>query len=160
MPVSLPNESTIFRVCSYLRNWFDRNQPHYSGTVTITNGALSETYGLKAGQYFCIVGSSINDGVYKYPVTTLNDETFNGSIIGMAIPPPVLDIMGKIEEWESKYRSYDTRDGRAAMSPYSSESFGGYSYSKSNGGAGDSTKDKSGTWQGVFGAELQPWRKM
>lgn len=160
MPVSLPNESTIFRVCSYLRNWFDRNQPNYSGTVTITNGALSETYGLKAGQYFRIVGSSLNDGVYQYPVTALHDEEFSGSIIGMAIPSAVIAIMDKIEAWESKYRNLDTRDGRAAMSPYNSESFGGYSYSKSAGGAGDSTKDKSGTWQGAFGAELQPWRKM
>lgn len=156
----MPNESTIFRVCSYLRNWFDRNQPHYSGTVTITNGALSETYGLKAGQYFRIVGSSLNDSVYRYPVTTLHDEEFNGSIIGMAIPSAVIAIMNKIEAWESKYRNLDTRDGAATMSPYNSESFGGYSYSKSSGGAGDSTKDKSGTWQGAFGAELQPWRKM
>ncbi len=156
MPVSLPNENTIFRVCSYLRNWFDRNQPHYSGTVTITNGALSETYGLKAGQYFRIVGSSINDGVYKYPVTTLNDETFNGSIIGMSIPLPVLEIMKKIEAWETKYADVNGVN----MSPFNSESFGGYSYSKSSGGAGDSTKDKSGTWQGAFGAELQPWRKI
>lgn len=156
----MPNESTIFRVCSYLRNWFDRNQPNYSGTVTITNGALSETYGLKSGQYFRIVGSSLNDGVYQYPVTTLHDEEFNGSIIGMAIPSAVIAIMDKIEAWESEYRSLSTRDGRATMSPYNSESFGGYSYSKSSGGAGDSIKDKSGTWQGAFGAELQPWRKM
>ena len=156
MPVSLPNESTIYKVCSYLRNWFDRNQPHYSGTVTITNGALSETYGLNAGQYFRIVDSSINDGVYKYPVTTLNDETFNGSIIGMSIKPPVLEIMRKIEEWESKYANVSS----ASMSPFSSESISGvYSYSKST-GANDTSKDKSGTWQGTFGAELAPWRKM
>lgn len=156
MPASLPNESTIFKVCSYLRNWFNRNQPYYSGTVTITNGALSETYGLKAGQYFRIVDSSKNDGVYKYPVTTLNDETFNGSIIGMSIPLPVLEIMKKIEAWETKYADVNGVN----MSPFNSESFGGYSYSKSSGGAGDSTKDKSGTWQGAFGAELQPWRKI
>ena len=156
MPASLPNENIIFRVCSYLRNWFDRNQPHYSGTVTITNGALSETYGLKAGQYFRIVGSSLNDGIYQYPVTALHDEEFNGSIIGMAIPPAVIAIMDKIEAWETKYADVNGVN----MSPFNSESFGGYSYSKSSGGAGDSTKDKSGTWQGAFGAELQPWRKI
>lgn len=156
----MPNESTIFRVCSYLRNWFDNTQSKYAGKIVIENGALQQTYNIKFGQYFRIVGSDLNDGVYKYPVTVLNDETFNGLIAPMAIPAAVLEIMGKIEEWESKYRSYDTRDGKAAMSPYNSESFGGYSYSKSNGGAGDSTKDKSGTWQGTFGAELQPWRKM
>lgn len=157
----MPNESTIFRVCSYLRNWFDRNQQHFTGIITVQNGALAETYGLNVGQYFRIVGSHANnDGVYKYPVTVLNDEVFDGVIVGMSIPLPVLGIMDKIEAWESKYRSLDTRDGKATMSPYNSESFGGYSYSKSSGGAGDSTKDKSGTWQGAFGAELQPWRKM
>lgn len=152
----MPNESTIFRVCSYLRNWFDQNQPHYSGTVTITNGALSETYGLKAGQYFRIVGSSLNDGVYQYSVTALHDEEFSGLIAPMAIPASVLEIMGKIEAWVTKYADVNCVN----MSPFNSESFGGYSYSKSSGGAGDSTKDKSGTWQGAFGAELQPWRKM
>ena len=153
----MPNESTIFRVCSYLRNWFDRNQQHFTGIITIQNGALAETYGLNVGQYFRIVGSRANnDGVYKYPVTVLNDETFNGSIIGMSIPLPALEIMKKIEAWETKYADVNGVN----MSPFNSESFGGYSYSKSSGGAGDSTKDKSGTWQGAFGAELQPWRKI
>lgn len=156
MPVSLPNENTIFRVCLYLRNWFDRNQTHYRGEITISNGALSETYGLKAGQYFRIVNSSNNEGVYIYPVTTLTDETFTGIIVGMSIPLPVLEIMKKIETWESKYANVSS----ASMSPFSSESIPGvYSYSKST-GASDTTKDKSGTWQGVFGAELAPWRKI
>ena len=153
----MPNESTIFRVCSYLRNWFDRNQQHFTGIITIQNGALAETYGLNVGQYFRIVGSRANnDGVYKYPVTVLNDEVFNGSIIGMSIPLPVLGIMEKIEEWESKYANVSG----AAMSPFSSESISGvYSYSKST-GANDTSKDKSGTWQGTFGAELSAWRKI
>lgn len=152
----MPNESTIFRVCSYLRNWFNANQPYYAGNITIDNGALQATYGLKTNQYFRIVGSTLNDGVHLYPVTTLNDETFSGMVQGMAIPPPVLDIMDKIEEWESKYANVSS----ASMSPFSSESISGvYSYSKST-GANDTSKDKSGTWQGTFGAELAPWRKM
>lgn len=153
----MPNESTIFRVCSYLRNWFDRNQQHFTGIITIQNGALAETYGLNVGQYFRIVGSRANnDGVYKYPVTVLNDEVFDGAIVGMSIPLPVLEVMKKIEEWESKY---STVSG-AAMSPFSSESISGvYSYSKST-GANDTAKDKSGTWQGTFGAELSAWRKI
>ena len=144
-------------ICAYLKNWFDRNQQHFTGIITIQNGALAETYGLNAGQYFRIVGSRANnDGVYKYPVTVLNDEVFDGAIVGMSIPLPVLGIMDKIEAWETKYADVNGVN----MSPFNSESFGGYSYSKSSGGAGDSTKDKSGTWQGAFGAELQPWRKM
>ena len=153
----MPNENTIFRVCSYLRNWFDRNQQHFTGIITIQNGALAETYGLNVGQYFRIVGSRANnDGVYKYPVTILNDEVFDGAIVGMSIPLPVLGIMDKIEAWESKYANVSS----ASMSPFSSESISGvYSYSKSI-GANDTTKDKAGTWQGTFGAELAPWRKM
>ena len=152
----MPNESTIFRVCSYLRNWFDNTQLKYAGEIVIENGALQQTYNIKFGQYFRIVGSDLNDGVYKYPVTVLKNETFNGLIAPMAIPTAVLEIMDKIEAWESKYANVSS----AAMSPFSSESISGvYSYSKST-GANDTSKDKSGTWQGTFGAELSPWRKM
>lgn len=151
----MPSENTIFEVCQYLRNWFDRKQPHFVGDITIENGALPQTYGLKVGQYFRIVGSTLNDGVYQYPVTTLTDETFTGAVWGMALPNIFIELLNDIEAWKTKYASVDS----AAMSPYTSESFGGYSKS---GGAGsvDTSKDKSGTWQGVFGARLAPYRKM
>lgn len=156
MPTSLPDENTIFAVCSYLRNFFDKNQPHFYGNVTITNGALSQTYGLKVGQYFRLVGSSLNDGVYKYPVTTLTDEEFNGAIIGMAIPNAVLQIMKGIEDWDATYGAADSM----AMSPFTSESIPNvYSYSKGVGGA-DTSKDMSGTAIGVYAAKLAPWRKI
>lgn len=152
----MPSEGTIFRVCSYLRNWFDYGNFNYHGSVTISNGALSQSYGLNAQQYFRIIGSRLNDGVYQYPVTILKDEIFEGSIIGMSIPKPVIDVMEKIEDWENKYFTTSS----VAMSPFSSESIPGvFSYSKST-GANDTTKDKSGTWQGIFGAELAPWRKI
>lgn len=156
----MPSENTIFEVCNYLKNWFDRNQPKYFGNVSIINGALSETYDLKVGQYFRIVDSTLNDGVYLYPITTLTDETFDGAIWGMALPKPFIALLDDIEAWKAKFNSLDTQDGKQAMSPFNSESFGGYSYSKSNGGTGDTSKDKSGTWQGVFGARLAPYRKM
>lgn len=151
----MPSENTIFEVCQYLKNWFTKNQAQYFGQITIENGALSETYGLKVGQYFRIIGSADNDGVYQYPITTLADETFDGAIWGMALPKAFIALLNDIEAWKTKYASVDS----AAMSPYTSESFGGYSKS---GGAGssDTNKDKSGTWQGVFGARLAPWRKM
>lgn len=153
----MPSENTIFEVCQYLRNWFDKNQPKYYGNIAITNGALSETYGLKPGQYFRIIGSTLNnDGVYQYPITTLTDETFNGAIFGMSLPKAFIALLNDIEAWKTKYASADS----AAMSPFSSEGLGGYSYSKSSGGTVDTSKDKSGTWQGVFGARLAPYRKM
>lgn len=153
----MPSENTIYRVCSYLRNFFNRSQSYYSGKVTIVNGALSHTYGLSANQFFLIDGSTKNDGVHLYPITTLEDESFNGVISGMGIPKAVIEIMDKIEAWEAKYSSVDSVN----MSPYNSESIGGfYSYNKSSGGSGDTSKDKSGTWQGVFAAELSAWRKI
>lgn len=156
----MPSENTIFEVCQYLKNWFDRNQLRYIGDITIQNGALSETYGLKVGQYFRIVGSTLNDGVYQYPITTLTDETFDGAIWGMSLPKAFIALLDDIEAWKAKFNNLDTQDGKQAMSPFNSESFGGYSYSKSNGGTGDTSKDKSGTWQGVFGVRLAPYRKM
>lgn len=152
----MPSENTIFEVCQYLQNWFDRNQPRYIGGITIQNGALSETYGLKVGQYFRIVDSTLNEGVYKYPLTTLMDETFNGAIWGMALPKAFVALLDDIEAWKAKYASADS----VAMSPFTSESVPGvYSYSKNSGG-NDTTTDKAGTWQGVFGARLAPYRKM
>ena len=131
------------------------------GEIQIENGALSESYGLLANQYFRIVGSTLNnDGVYQYPITTLTDETFDGAIWGMSLPRAFIALLDDIEAWKARFNSLDTRDGKQAMSPFNSESFGGYSYSKSNGGTGDTNKDKSGTWQGVFGARLAPYRKM
>lgn len=151
----MPSEITIFEVCNYLKNWFDNKQLKYYGQVVIDNGALAESYGLKSGQYFRIIGSTFNDGVYQYPITTLTDETFSGAIWGMSLPKAFIALLNDIEAWKTKYASADS----AAMSPFNSESFGGYSYSKSS-GAGDTNKDKSGTWQGVFGARLAPYRKM
>lgn len=151
----MPSENTIFEVCQYLKNWFDKN--HYVGEIQIENGALSESYGLLANQYFRIVGSTLNnDGVYQYPITTLTDETFDGAIWAMSLPRAFIALLDDIEAWKTKYASVDS----AAMSPFSSESVSGvYSYSKNTGG-NDTTKDKSGTWQGVFGARLAPYRKM
>lgn len=155
----MPSENTIFEVCQYLKNWFDKN--HYMGEIQIENGALSESYGLLANQYFRIVGSTLNnDGVYQYPITTLTDETFDGAIWAMSLPRAFIALLDDIEAWKARFNSLDTQDGKQAMSPFNSESFGGYSYSKSNGGTGDTNKDKSGTWQGVFGARLAPYRKM
>lgn len=150
----MPNESTIFKVCTFLRNWFDKYQVHYIGKIEIVNGALSQTYGLKANQYFRIIGSSSNnDGVHRYPVTTLTDEVFDGAIWGMNINSVVLDIMARIEAWEAKYSNANSN----AMSPFTSESIPGvYSYSKPAVGENSG----SGICKGVFDSELELYRKL
>ena len=147
----------LSEVCAYLRNWFDKNQPKTFGEIVIENGSLSTDCKLKQNQYFRIVGSTFNDGVYKNDSNLqLVNETFNGAVWAMACPPDFISIVGEISEYQAKYGAVDS----PTMSPYSSESFGGYSYSKSSGGSSDTSKDKSGTWQGAFGARLAKWRKI
>ena len=150
-------------ICRELNNWFDTNpndgtKNHYFGTFVIEDGAidLSET-DIQPNQYFRIIGSVFNDGVYQYPATGLTDETFAGAVWAMAVPPSVIALSAEIEAWQEKYGGVDS----TAMSPYTSESFGGYSYSKSRGGSGNGSSDSgSGTWQSVYANRLNKWRKI
>lgn len=141
-------------LCQDIHNWFDRNQPKWYGTFSISSDGTIEHDGLalKTGQYFRIIGSAFNDGVYQYPTSDAVEEVFEGAIWAMAVPPSVVALADKIQKWVDKYGGVDS----ASMSPYVSESFGGYSYSK--GAVGGS--EASGTWQSVFAPELRPWRKL
>ena len=145
----------LTELCKELNNWFDKER--IFDTFAIESGELvgaSEV--LQDGQYFRIAGSIFNDGVYKHPVTNLIDEVFDGAVWVMAVPPSVVALADKIKDWQNKYGGIDS----AAMSPYQSESFGGYSYTKKSGSVSASGVDNSGTWQGAFASELNKWRKI
>lgn len=140
-------------LCKEINNWFE--QKKYFGEFVVEDGQLTGDFSLQENQYFRIVGSVFNDGVYKFDDNLeLEDETFDGAIWAMAIPSEVIALASEIEAWKNKYQSLDS----PAMSPYNSESFGGYSYSKSSGGSG--SDDLSGTWQGAFADRLNHWRKI
>jgi hypothetical protein len=146
---------TLTELCNELNNWFDKDR--IFGVFKIADGELTgmSDY-LQEGQYFRIVGSIFNDGVHKHPVTGLVDEVFDGAVWLMAVPPSVVDLSVKINEWENKYGGVDS----VAMSPFQSESFGGYSYTKKSGGGSDNSADTAGSWQGAFASELNKWRKI
>lgn len=148
----------IGEVCAYLRNYFDYNQPKTFGEIAIENGKIVTNCQLKQNQYFRIINSTSNDGVYKNNDNLqLIDETFDGAVWAMSPPPDFINLVAEISAYQTKYGGVDS----PAMSPYNSESFfGDYSYSKSSGGSSDTSKDKSGTWQGAFGARLARWRKI
>lgn len=148
----------IDEICAYLHNYFDRDMPKYFGTITISNGALTGFDGkLQNNQYFRIVGSVFNDGVYKYPETNLIDETFSGGAVwALALPPAFVTMCDEIKAWNDKYASLDS----AAMSPFNSESFGGYSYSKSAGGSSGNATSNPNSWQSAFAARLGRWKKI
>lgn len=142
---------TISELCAELNNWFECEIK--SGTFEISGGILDVDF-LLNGQYFRIVGSVFNDGVHNFPVEQLTDETFSGEIWAMAVPPDVISLLDRINDWVDK-------NSAALNSPYSSESFGGYSYSlagtSDNGGSATST---GATWQSKFRTELNKYRKV
>lgn len=145
----------LTELCKELNNWFDKER--IFGTFTIENGAITGvSEKIQTGQYFRIVGSVFNDGVYEYPVSNLHDEVFEGAVWTMAVPPSVVDLSEKIADWISNYGGVDS----AAMSPYQSESFGGYAYTKKSGSSSNGSADISTTWKGAFASELNHWRKI
>lgn len=147
----------IEQICAFIHNYFDRDRSgrywhRESGEFTIEGGSITLPF-LVDGQYFRIVGSRLNDGVYQYPADDLEDETFTGDVYEMRVPKGFRDIAGEIEDWFDQY-------GEVMQSPYQSEDvIGVYSYTKasagSNGG-GDSQAD----WRAVFGNRLNEWRKI
>lgn len=144
----------LTELCKEINNWFEYAK--FFGTFTIENNVITGTYSLQENQYFRIVGSVFNDGVYQFGDADLEDETFTGAIWAMAVPKEVIALADDIKEWTDKYQSIDS----VAMSPFNSESFGGYSYSKSSGGSSSGNVDLSGTWQGAFADRLNHWRKI
>lgn len=144
-------ELILTEICEYLNNYFWEKK--ISGNFTISDGAI-DAVGLKDGQYFRIIGSTFNDGVHIYPATNLTDEEFEGSIWAMAVPATVIAIASDIKDWQTKYGGADSD----AMSPFTSESFAGYSYSKS--GSGNANSGSNITWQDVFGGRLNKYRKL
>lgn len=145
-------------ICLELNNFFDRNQPHITGDVVISAGKITNADflgAIKENQYFRIIGSVFNDGVYKYTDDlTLTDEAFHGAIWLMAVPADFLALVADIEAWQAKNGGADS----AAMSPFNSESFGGYSYSKgvSSSASGSSVP----TWQSTFAKRLNNYRRI
>ena len=139
----------LSELCQELKNWFcDKESDIHSGTYAIENGTLSLPF-LLQGQYFRIVGSVLNDGVYKYGDAVLQDETFTGAIWAMRIPPSVIELAGEIDDWIEK-------NGETVASPYQSESWGGYSYSLKSG----ASESGSLGWKSAYAGRLNRWRKL
>lgn len=134
-------------VLDYLRNWFLVPNGIHCGTYTVQNGDITLPF-LQKGQYFRIVDSVFNDGVYKYGEFPLQDETFTGCVCALAIPKAVLELAQEIEAWQAK-------NGSVASGPYQSESFGGYSYTLKSGTEGGAV-----SWQDAFSDRLNLWRKI
>lgn len=146
-------------VLSYLNNWFERNpvtreRNVVRGRFEVSGGALlgvPEGF-LSEGQYLRIRGSRFSDGLHVWPCSGLADEEFAGSVWALSVPKAVTDLADEVAAWCEEY-------GAAQDSPYASESFGGYTYTKA-GASGSQGGSQGATWQSAFAARLAPWRKL
>lgn len=140
------------QLLTYLHNWFrvrDSVDGKHPGTYAVEDGEIALPF-LQNGQYFRIIGSVFNDGLHRYgpEMEALQDETFTGTVWALAVPKAVIELADEIEAWQKKY-------GATVASPFTSESFGGYSYSKA------ATADTSIVgWESVFKPRLNQWRKV
>ena len=137
----------LTELCAELRNYFEVPNGRHFGKFEISGGSIAPLDFLHEGQYFRIVGSAFNDGVYQNPATSLTDEVFEGAVWAMAVPPSVIALTAEIEE-------YNNSDAGKA-SPFTAESFGGYSYTKAT--------DANGVpigWQKAFASRLNKYRKL
>ena len=108
----------LTELCRECRNWFTADSDKHRGDFTISDGGITPFDFVLNGQYFRIMGSHFNDGVYKNvpeEVEKLTTETFTGQIWAMRIPPAFIDLSGKIEEYIVKNEN--------EISPYTSEIF-------------------------------------
>ena len=147
------NGVTMGELCAHLRNYFTEPCDRHPGIYTVSGGILSPCWFLLPGQYFRVIGSRKNDGVYRYGTDcpVLADEEFTGCVWAMRVPPALDVLLSEICDWQENY-------GEAEESPYTSESFAGYRYTKKARGqdAGDGYRNG---WRGAFASRLAPWRK-
>lgn len=141
----------IVQICAECKNYFVQPDVDiHASNYTIEGGELSPVSFLKAGQYYRIVGSVLNDGVYQRGVDdqNLQDEEFFGAVWSMRVPKDFLALCSEIEAWQ-------TANAESLSGPYQSESFAGYSYSK-----GTSANGGAWTWKDQFRNKLNAYRKL
>lgn len=130
---------------THLHNWFPARNGKHAGAFVIASGVLSPDIGLVSGQYYRIMGSVLNDGLHcSGDGETLIDEEFDGEVWALAIPKAVQDLAEEIAAWRENNPETDK----------TSESFGGYSYSR-----GQSASGGVGGWQAAFASRLNAWRR-
>lgn len=153
------------QLLGYLKNWFrvrDDVDGIHSGTYEVKGGKIVLPF-IRNGQYFRVCNSVLNDGLYKMSddgdlldgdgkPCTLRDETFSGSVWALKIPKSVVDLSAEIATWAEQ-------NGAVLNSPYSSESFGGYSYSKAV-GVGSSSNDFVGNLPPEFANRLNQHKRI
>lgn len=150
---------------TYLNNWFAVCR--YRGVISMDNGRLVAPIAfinkwVQPGDYFRIRGSGRNDGFYQQPIgdegleedkiqtdeAAEEIETFPALVEALLIPAQLVQLAKEMEEWRAK-------NGAASAGPYTSESFGGYNYTKA-------ARSDGSIWSvyDAFADRLAPYKRM
>ena len=115
----------LTEICAELRNYFEVPNGRHFGKFEISGGSIAPLDFLQEGQYFRIIGSVFNDGVYQYPATSLTDEVFDGAVWAMALPPSIIALAADEKDLRARIKKFAEKE-----LGYASESYpNGYSYS-------------------------------
>ena len=133
------------QILRHVNNWFLMPDGIHASEFTVQDGGIVLPF-LQDGQYFRVVGSIFNDGLHQYPADGLTDETFDGAVWALAVPEAFLALVKEIEAYQAK---------QGEPGPYTSESFGGYTYTKAT-----NSKGVAVGWQEIFAGRLNEWRRI
>lgn len=139
------------QICAEIRNYFSSKDDIFIGDFEIIDGNITPPIPIVENQYYRIVGSIFNDGVHKYDDELTDESKFNGAVWLMRVPQDLIDLAEEIEDWQNK-------NADVLSSPYQSESFGGYSYTKAS-GSGNATGNAY-DWKQAFASRLNRYRKI
>lgn len=134
---------SLEQLCRECNNFFELRDECIRGPFTVEGGCL-ELPGVADGQYVRVKGSVFSDGVHRYPIEGLTDETFGGCVWPMAVPAAFMALSEEVDAWKQAHQGGE----------YQSESFGGYSYTRATGENGP------WSWRDEFRGELDKWRKL
>lgn len=148
----------LTEICAEIKNYFTFKDDKHFGDFAIVDGQITPSFDIPT-DFIRIVGSHKNDGVHQRGENgfDLEDEgQFHGAIWVMSPPKSFLALAQEISDWQAKYGVI----GNEAMSPFNSESFGGYSYSKSGGNAAGGSLSGGASWQAAYGTRLNAYRRI
>lgn len=146
----------LTEICAEIKNYFTYENDKHFGDFQIVDGLIIPSFDIPT-DYIRIEGSHLNNGVHKVSDNDLVDEgEFHGSVWVMSPPKAFLELVKEIEDWQAKNGALDS----PAMSPFNSESFGGYSYSKSGGNASGGSSSAGASWQAAFATRLTMYRRI
>jgi len=147
---------TLTELCQECKNWFVREKR--TGTFRVEGGQLAAPF-LQDGQYYRIIGSVFSDGVHKHNDEhdlLSHDEVFTGEVWSLGLPAAFIKLADDIDAWRAKNEGVNSLN----MSPFQSESFSGYSYTKAGSQRQSSNGSTSQTWQNMFSKRINMWRKI